>query len=65
MNQIFYDCIYVFMVVYMDDFLIFRKDKKFRIKHFNTVLSWLEEHKLYVPPKKREFMKSEISFLVW
>ncbi len=33
MNQIFYDCIDVFLVVYMDDLLVFSKDKKSHIKH--------------------------------
>ncbi len=50
------------MVVYMDDLLIFSKDQKSHIKHLKKVLSRLEEHKLYVSPKKCEFMKSEISF---
>ncbi len=63
MNQIFYDCIDVFMVIYMDDLFIFSEDEKSHIKHHNTVSSCLEEHKLYLSPKKCEFMKSEISFL--
>ena len=33
------------------------------IKHLNTVLSRLREHKLFVSPKKCEFMKIEIDFL--
>ncbi len=60
MNQIFYHCIDVFMVVYMNDLFIFSKDEKSHIKHLKTVLSRLEEHMLYVSPKKCE---SEISFL--
>ena len=63
MNRIFYDCIDVFMVVYMDDLLIFSKDEKSHIEHLKVVLSRLEDNELYVSPKKCEFMKSEISFL--
>lgn len=63
MNRIFYDCVDVFMVVYMDDLLIFSKDEKSHLEHLNTVLSRLKDHKLYVSPKKCDFMKSEISFL--
>ncbi len=63
MNRIFYDCVDVFMVVYMDDLLIFSKDEKSHLEHLRTVLSRLKDHKLYVSPKKCEFMKSEISFL--
>ena len=63
MNRIFYDCVDVFLVVYMDDLLIFSKDEESHIKHLNTVLCRLREHKLFVSPKKCEFMKSEIDFL--
>lgn len=63
MNQIFYDCVDVFMVVYMDDLLIFSKDEKSHLEHLDIVLSRLKDHQLYVSPKKCEFMKTEISFL--
>lgn len=63
MNRIFYDCVDVFLVVYMDDLLIFSKDEESHMKHLEIVLSRLREHKLYVSPKKCEFMKIEIDFL--
>ena len=63
MNQIFYDCIDVFLAVYMDDLLIFSKDHDSHLEHLDTVLSRLKNHKLYVSPKKCDFMRSEISFL--
>ena len=63
MNQIFYDCIDDFLVVYMDDLLVFSKDEESHLKHLETVLSRLEEHELYVSPKKCEFLQSEIDFL--
>ena len=52
MNQIFYDCVDVFMVVYMDDLLIFSKDEKSHLQHLDIVLSRLKDHRLYVSPKK-------------
>ena len=48
MNRIFYDCLDVFMVVHMDDLLIFSKDEKSHLKHLNIVLSGLKDHQLYV-----------------
>ena len=63
MNRIFYDCVDVFLVVYMDDLLIFSKDEKSHFEHLNIVLSRLADHKLYVSSKKCEFMKAEINFL--
>ena len=38
MNQLFYDCIDDFLVVYMDDLVIFRKDEANHVKHLETVL---------------------------
>ena len=63
MNRIFYDCIDVFLVVYMDDVLIFSKDEESYLKHLEIVLKRLQEHELYVSPKKCEFMREEIDFL--
>ena len=63
MNRIFYDCVDVFMVVYMDDLLVFSKDEESHVRHLETVLSRLQENKLYVSPKKCDFMKTEIDFL--
>ena len=63
MNQIFYDCIDVFMVVYMDDLLIFSKDEKSHLEHLEIVLSRFREHELYVSPQKFEFIKTEMEFL--
>ncbi len=63
MNRIFYDYLDFFMVVYMDDLLIFSKDEKSHLKHLNIVLSRFKDHQLYVSAKKYELMKQEISFL--
>ena len=63
MNRIFYDCIDVFLVVCMDGFLIFSKDKELHLRHLETVLSRLKDHELYVSPKTCEVMKRELSFL--
>jgi len=63
MNNIFHDCIDDFMVIYMDDILIFSEDEESHSKHLKEVLSRLREHKLYVSPKKCEFMTNQIDFL--
>ena len=63
MNQLFYNCIDDFLVVYMDDFRIFNKDEASHLKHLETVLRRLEENNLLVSPEKCEFMKTEIDFL--
>lgn len=63
MNTISYDCMDVFMVIYMDDLLIFSKDEESHLKHLDIVLSHLREHRLFVSPRKCYFLK-EIKFLV-
>ena len=63
LNQYFYDCIDFFMVLYMDDLLIFSKDEASHLKHLETVLSRLKENKLFISSEKCEFGKTEIKFL--
>ena len=63
MNRIYYDCIDEFLVVYMDDLLIYSKSLEEHLKHLETILQRLKEHKLYVSPKKCEFAKQELKFL--
>ena len=63
MNQIFYDCIDVFLVVYMDDLLVFSKTEEEHFRNLETVLERLKRNELYVSPKKCEFFQTEIDFL--
>ena len=63
MNSIFHDCLDEFLVVYMDDLLIFSKDKEGHYKHLEIVMSRLKENELYVSPKKCEFFEENIDFL--
>ena len=63
MNEIFHDCIDDFLCVYIDDLLIFSKDEKSHLRHLETVLSRLQEHELYVSPKKCALFQEEMDFL--
>ena len=63
MNEIFYDCIDDFIVVYMDDLLIYSKTPDEHLRHLEVVLSRLAEKKLYVAPHKCQFMEKETEFL--
>lgn len=64
MNSIFYDFIDVFLVVYIDDLLIFSKKEDDHFLHLETVLSQLSTQNLYVGRTKCEFFRSEVEFLV-
>ena len=63
-NRIFYDCVDLFLVLFIDDLLIFSKDKHSHRKHLEIDLSRLKHNELFVLPKKCEFMRTEIKFLV-
>ena len=53
----------VFVIVYLNDILIFFKTMKEYVKHVNTILSCLNEKDLKLKSKKYEFHKIEMKFL--
>jgi Reverse transcriptase (RNA-dependent DNA polymerase) len=63
MNNILYDFIDEFLVVYMDDLLIFSNNEEDHMRHVEKVLMRLKKHELYVSPKKCLFMSTEMEFL--
>ncbi|XP_071909683.1 uncharacterized protein [Coffea arabica] len=52
-----------FVVVFIDDILIYSKTQEEHVKHLEIVLQILREHKLYAKFSKCEFWLEEISFL--
>ncbi|XP_071905696.1 uncharacterized protein [Coffea arabica] len=52
-----------FVVVFIDDILIYSKTREEHVKHLEIVLQILREHKLYAKFSKCEFWLDEISFL--
>ena len=63
MNDILYDFLDNFVVVYLDDIVIYSRGKKDHIIHLSKVLSRLREYELYIKREKYEFAKTEIMFL--
>jgi len=64
MNDIFQDLIAEgIMVVYLDDILIFTRTEEEHMKAIRRVLQVLQEHKLFLHPKKYEFCKERIKYL--
>jgi hypothetical protein len=47
MNKVFIEFLDKFMVVFIDDILVFSKTKKEHDEHLRLVLQKLKEHKLY------------------
>lgn len=63
MSEVLKDFIGRFVVVYLDDILIFRKTREENIKHVEAVLKRLHEEKLYINLEKCDFVKEELVYL--
>ncbi|KAJ9531930.1 hypothetical protein QJQ45_003635 [Haematococcus lacustris] len=63
MNRIFADYINDFVVVYLNDILIYSKSAADHAEHLDLVLKRLREHELYAKLQKCDFNKPEVNFL--
>ena len=52
-----------FVLVYLDDILVFSKSQEEHVEHLRAVLSRLRQHELYAKRSKCEFNKSILKFL--
>ena len=62
-NKTMYDYLDVFVIIYMNDVLIFSKIKKKHEQHIVKVLKRFQEHNLKVKKEKSKFFKQIITFL--
>ena len=63
MNQIFHDILDVFVIVYIDDLLIFSNSEDEHAEHVSEVLRRLREHQLYAKLSKCSFHVPAVEFL--
>lgn len=63
MNRVFHNYIDDFLIIFLDDLLIFSETEDEHLQHIELVLQKLQKHKLYVSPKKCAFMDNEVEFL--
>src|SRR3954469_11802672 len=63
MNYIFMEYLDNFVVVYLDDILIYSKNEEEHVEHLRLILEKLREHKLYAKYSKCEFWLPEVTFL--
>ena len=63
MNDVFYEFVDHFVVVYFDDILVYSESLEDHLEHLRKMLSKLREHQLYVKKEKCEFAQQEILFL--
>lgn len=63
MNRIFRPFLDKFVVVFIDDILIYSKSREEHEEHLRIVLSVLREKQLYAKLSKCEFWMKELNFL--
>ena len=63
MNNIFRPHIDEFILVYIDDILVYSKTKEEHIKHLEIALQLLRENKVYCKLSKCHFFKKEVDYL--
>jgi hypothetical protein len=62
MNKVFLDYLDKFVVVFIDDILVFSRNEEGHEEHLTLVLQKLREHQLYVKFSKCDFWLKDVSF---
>lgn len=63
MNDVLYEFLNRFIVVYLDDIVVYSKSLGDHIGHLRAVLLKLSQNRLYAKKEKCEFCHEEITFL--
>jgi hypothetical protein len=63
MNSIFVPSENSFVIVYLDDILIFSQNEEEHLKHVRWALEKLRENQLFAKMKKCEWMQTEVAYL--
>ena len=63
MNEVLKDFVGKFVIVYLDDILIFSQTKEEHLRHLRYVLDWLRKENLLVNMRKCTFMQKELVYL--
>ncbi|KAK1628022.1 hypothetical protein QYE76_002337 [Lolium multiflorum] len=63
MNKVFMEYLDKFVVVFIDDILIYSKDEAEHERHLRLIMEKLREHKLYAKFSKCEFWLDRVGFL--
>ena len=63
MNKVFMEFLDKFVVVFLDDILVYSKSEEEHAEHLRMVLGTLREHQLYAKFSKCQFWLKEVGFL--
>lgn len=62
MNKIFHPYLVKFVVVYLDDIVVYSRTLEDHANHLKAVFSKLREHHLFVKREKCSFAQTEVAF---
>ena len=62
MNDVLYEFLDKFVVIYLDDIVIYNESLDDHVVHLRLVFQRLKEHELYIKREKCEFYRTEITF---
>jgi hypothetical protein len=63
MNKVYMEYLNKFIVVFIDDILVYSKSKEEHEQYFRLLLQKLQDHRLYVKLSKCEFWLKKVAFL--
>ena len=63
MNKVFAKELDAFILVYLDDILVFSRTKEEHLEHIHTTLGRLRDAKIYARLHKCEFFKDKVEYL--
>ena len=63
MNKVFQQYLDKFVIVFIDDILVYSKSKENHVRHLTLVLNKLREHRLYAKFSKCQFWLDQVAFV--
>jgi hypothetical protein len=63
MNKVYMEYLDKFVVVFIDDILVYSRNEEEHEEHFHLVLQKLREHRLYAKLSMCEFLMKQVAFL--
>jgi hypothetical protein len=63
MNKVFMECLDKFVVVFIDDILVYSRGEEKHEEHLRLALQKLQENRLYAKLSKCEFWMKQVAFL--
>ena len=63
MNKVFQEYLDRFVIVFIDDILVYSRTKEEHVRHLSLVLKKLREHRLYAKFSKCQFWLNQVAFM--